>query len=483
MEAAGRVLYAGSGVQVLRAERGRCVILRFIGTNTPELVRWLGSALKEIREPLLVNASALRSIDAAFAERFLDLAARKHPVAWVSPPPPLLDLLDQLSASGAIPSFSAEAALLPGGLSDSLAGEQLALQELSSRFRINPRWRKTAQDGVWLCALCGLEVDEVRIKTPGSPPPEALRRIRRHLLEECIASLSGRQNPLPASVLDAFLAEVNLRKAEQQSERRRRYESELETLQTRVESMEDLERSMDQAKRRQIHLLPLEPEADAVADLAVCYRPLQAVSGDFLDFYELEGDRFGAAIGDVSGHGVETAIVMGMAKMAFQVRSRLHPAVRDLLDAANRDLYGELRRTAFITGVFVAIERPTRRMRYARAGHPKPLLRRAAGGCEELEGQGLPLGVDRGARFAAALEEREAQLEAGDVLLLYTDGVIEAGPAASQFGLERLKEAVLKAPLAGTAREFLDSVTGALDAFLDGAPFGDDVTIVCLKIR
>src|SRR5204862_3846150 len=104
-------------------------------------------------------------------------------------------------------------------------------------------------------------------------------------------------------------------------------------------------------------------------------------------------------------------------------------------------------------------------MVYVRAGHPKPMLRRAkGGGCEELEGQGLPFGVDKGPRFAAALEERAVDLEPGDLLLLYTDGVIEAGPAAAQFGVERVKEALLAAPAGQSARAILDHVTGALDA-------------------
>ena len=87
--------------------------------------------------------------------------------------------------------------------------------------------------------------------------------------------------------------------------------------------MRDLERSVDQAKLRQLHLLPVDPAPDAIAELAVHYRPLEAVSGDFLDFYDLDGDRFGIVLGDVSGHGVETAIILGMAKMAMRVRSRI----------------------------------------------------------------------------------------------------------------------------------------------------------------
>jgi sigma-B regulation protein RsbU (phosphoserine phosphatase) len=182
--------------------------------------------------------------------------------------------------------------------------------------------------------------------------------------------------------------------------------------------MLELEHSVEQAMRRQLHLIPIDPPPDEVADIAVHYRPLQSVSGDFLDFYQLGDNRFGVAVGDVSGHGIETAIIMGMAKMALRVRSQALGSIHDVVRYANRDLFGELRRTAFVTGAFLAIDRATRRMAYVRAGHPKPILVRAGGDVEELDGGGLPLGIDGGQRFDAALQEREVQLAPGDLVFV-----------------------------------------------------------------
>lgn len=482
---AGRALFTGGNSQVIRLDRGRCVILRFFGTNSQSLVEWLNQGLREFKGSIVVNARALTGIDATFVQLLLDYVARKNTLALVSPPGALLEVLDQMVARDRIPLFSGEEAILESGsIPDSLAQERMALQELEARFRINPLWRRVDQDQTWLCALCGLEVDDVRFWPAKGPDPVALRNVRRHLLGDCMAWRAGRQQPLPASVLDQFLAEVNARKASEDVERKKKLSRELETLQSRVNDMQEMERSVDQAKKRQLHLLPVEPEPDEIADIAVVYRPLQAVSGDFLDFYALADNRFGVSIGDVSGHGVETAIVMGMAKMAFRVRSSAMGAVKDLMTYANHDLFIELRRTAFITGVFAIVDRDTRQMTYVRAGHPKPLLRRAKGGaCEELEGKGLPFGVDKGPRFSAGLEERAVDLAAGDLLLLYTDGVIEAGPATAQFGMERLREALDAAPAEKDARAVLDHVTAALDAFVGEGVMGDDVTLICLKIR
>lgn len=481
--AAGRALFSGGGVQVVQVDQGRCAILRFIGANSPLLIDWTTTALRAAKTAVAINARELTGIDAEFVQALLDQAARKS-IALVSPPKELIEILEQTGSRDRIPLFSGEEAILENGsIPDSLAQERLALQELESRFRINPLWRRVDSDQVWLCALCGLEVDDVRFWPAKGPDAAALRNVRRHLIGDCMAWRAGRQQPLPASVLDQFLAEVNARKASEDVERKKKLSQEIESLQSRVNDMQEMERSVNQAQRRQLHLLPVDPAPDEIADIAVIYRPLQAVSGDFLDFYSLADNKFGVAIGDVSGHGVETAIVMGMAKMAFRVRSQAHGSVRDLMTYANQDLFTELRRTAFITGVFAVIDRDTHQMQYVRAGHPKPLLKRAKGGCTELEGQGLPFGVDKGPRFAAGLQECAVDLEPGDVLLLYTDGVIEAGPATAQFGVERLREALETAPADASARAVLKHIADAVDAFVGEGVMGDDVTLICLKIK
>ena len=479
-----RVLFAGAEAQVVRLERGRAVILRFSGACTPELVKWLPAAFKEIRHAVALNLRGLDGIDAPFVQKVLDLAGRKHPLAFVNPPAVVLDLLASFSARDRVALLSAEAAVAESGsLPDSVANETMAMRELESRFRINPLWRRVDQEGAWLCALCGIEVDDVRIKDVSAPGEAAVRNIRRHLLEDCIAWRNGRQAPLPASVLDAFLAEVNQRKRGEDAERKRRLAEELQTLQDRVDSMQELERSVDQAKRRQLHLIPIDPPPDEVADIAVHYRPLQAVSGDFLDFYMLEDNRFGVAVGDVSGHGIETAIVMGMAKMVLRVRSQALGSVHTVVTCANRDLFSELRRTAFVTGVFLAIDRATRRMAYVRAGHPKPIVVRAGGAVEELDAGGLPLGIDGGKRFDAALEEREVQLSPGDLVFVYSDGLLEAAAGGEQFGVERILDALRAAPPEVPVQAALAAVVASLDRFLAGTPLGDDLTAVALRIK
>jgi serine phosphatase RsbU (regulator of sigma subunit) len=480
----GRAIYAGAGIRVLQIDRPGAVVLRFEGACTPELARWLPAGLKGLAGTVAFDLGALTSVDAPFVQRLLDHAASRSGTVLVDPPPAALDVLRQLSAADRLPVLSCAAAIVPGGsIPDSVAAERLALLELENRHRLNPRWRRADADGGWLCPLCAMDVDGVRVVQVGKAEPHVLRRMRRHLLEGCMASRAGRRDPLPAVVLDAFLEAINERKRCEEEERKRGLARELETLQRKVESMRDLERSVDQAEARQRHLLPLQPAPDPLMDIAVLYRPLQAVSGDFLDFYDLEGDRFGTSMGDVSGHGVETAIILGMAKMALRVRFLGNGPLAEVAAWANADLFGELRRTAFITGFLASIDRRSRRMAYVRLGQPKPLLRRASGELVELEGGGLPLGVDAGARFNGALEERAVELATGDLLLLYTDGLIEAAAGPEQFGVDRVKACLRSAPAEAAPREVLDVLTADFGRFLGGAQPGDDVTAVCLRVR
>ncbi len=484
---AGRVLYGVGEATVTLEDRGALSVLRFAGTCTPELAQWLPQALKEIRASAALCLRELEAVDLYFVEELLragrDAARRKRQVVLVDPPAFVVGVLEESGMADRLPVLSCEAALLEGrSVPDALLREQAALSDAASRIGENPLWRRLDHESAWLCPICGSNVDDVRVESVLKPAPAMLRGVRRHLLERCAAWRAGRRAPLPATILDSFLLEINRRKSASDAERRERSARERESLQEKAESMQDLEQSLGEAKRRQLHMIPIDPAPDAVADIAVIYRPLQSVSGDFLDFYPLADGRFGVAVGDVSGHGIETAVIMGMAKMAFRVRAQALGAPRDMMILANADLFHELRRAAFVTGFFALIDRATRRMAYVRAGHTPALLRRAGGGIEVLEGAGLPFGVDDGRRFAVGLEEREVQLAAGDILLLYTDGVTEAG-TADPFGDERLRQALESAPSGAPARDVLAHVTASLDGFLSGAPLSDDVTLVCLVIK
>ncbi len=484
----GKVLFQAEDGTVTMVLRGPTAVLTFAGTCSTAMRDWMAKGLRDVRRPLAVKVRSLFGVDAPFIRIVLDYAReaarRKQPVVLIDLPLRVVELLHQLPGGERFPVLSGESALgEDGSIPASLEVEQQALRDIASRFEINSLWRRADQEGAWLCPLCGELVEEARVPDVMHPAPTALRAIRRHHLDRCAAARSGRTAPMPASMLDAFLAEVNRKKSTVVAERTKKLTQEVRGLQGRVEAMEHLEKNVLEAQRRQLHLVPIEPEPDAVADIAVVYRPLASVSGDFLDVYDLPGNRFGVAVADVSGHGVEAAIIMGMAKMAMRIRVQGMGSPKELMAYVNDDLFTELRRTAFVTGAFVVIDRATRKMTYIRAGHC-PLLLRRGGEVSELKVGGIPFGVAPGAPFVSSNEEGQADLKPGDLLLLYSDGVIEAGPATAQFGMTRLRKALLAAP-AETPATVMKAVVGALDDYLEKTktPPGDDTTLVCLKIK
>lgn len=477
-----KFLYQEGELRVTLEKRGNTSLVRFEGTPTPAFAEWLPKGLHELRTPLALNLRRLAPDEGVLKEiagYLKDVGKKKGTIALVDPP---LAHAGAFKAEGLV-FLSGEDTLSAGSILAAQEKDAEALRELGTRFQVNPLWRRVDQEEAWLCPMCGSSVDDVKLAQPARPDPLMLLGARGHLIERCAAWRAGRRTALPVSMLDSFLAEINKRKTVAEGARKTVIMKQMTDLRERVVSMEEMEKSVEQAKERQLHLLPIAPDPDEVAEIAVLYRPLQSVSGDFLDFYSLEDNRFGVAIGDVSGHGVEAAIIMGMAKMALRIRTQALGSVAERMTYANRDLYRELQRTAFVTCFFGLIDRATRRMSYVRGGHPPPLLRRKSGGCQELGGQGLPFGADEGKRFAAGVEEKEVQLKSGDVVLLYTDGVTEAGNNPEQFGEKRLEKALMAAPLDAPAEAILAAVVSTLDNFLAGTPLSDDVTLICLKIK
>lgn len=234
-----------------------------------------------------------------------------------------------------------------------------------------------------------------------------------------------------------------------------------------------IDRELGIAREIQASILPQAMPRTAGLTVAARYRPMTAVAGDFYDFVEMEAARLGVLVADVSGHGVPAALIASMVKVALAAQQEHadHPA--EVLAGMNRALCGRLG-GQYVTAAYVVIDGRSGLLRYAAAGHP-PMLRssRRDGGVQEIEQNGLPLGIVE----AAGYEETERQLDAGDRLLLYTDGLVEApNPAEEFFGLERVMSA-LAAAVALAPEGAADALVGAMDAWSE-PPARDDLTLV-----
>jgi len=241
---------------------------------------------------------------------------------------------------------------------------------------------------------------------------------------------------------------------------------------------------LNRAMRLQRGVLPSElPFSDRIS-LAAVYRPLAKVGGDLYDVFQLDDHRLGMYLADTSGHGVSSALLTIFLKHAVEGLRRLNSLehVRDpavVLADLNRTILGE----AFGQGIFVSmtylvLDVEDGVMRYANAGHPPMLLRRADGTIERLRQPAPVLGVNPDVAYT----EDVHTLEAGDVLVLYSDGIPDARNVSGEFfGEEHLKETLA----AGEAHA--DALAKAIDKavarFSEGRQRTDDITLLALGME
>ena len=236
---------------------------------------------------------------------------------------------------------------------------------------------------------------------------------------------------------------------------------------------------LELASQVQRHLLPRQcPDIQTLECSAGC-TPAGVVGGDYFDFIHVGTHRTGIAVGDVSGKGVAAALLM--AGLQGTLRSLAAPYgsnIRELMVETNSRLFGTIPSNKYATLFYAVYCADRRTLMYANAGHNPPLLLRASGSVERLTDGGPVLGLFEEVTFNAGT----VQLEAGDRLLLYTDGVTEAlNGDDEEFGDERLMDAAVRC--AGGADAVRDAVLRAHASFTGEAPRLDDMTLVVAVAR
>ncbi len=236
------------------------------------------------------------------------------------------------------------------------------------------------------------------------------------------------------------------------------------------------------ARQIQQRLIPSDlPSIPGVA-LGVEYRAAQEVGGDYYDFYRIDHDHLGILIFDVSGKGVPGAMLMAITRTFLKMAALRSNSPAWVLNEVNAALSAELRRGMFITAVYCVLKLSTLELALCCAGHTSTLLLRDRdGACEQHKPRGAALGLLRPNRFRRVLEQKTIQLEPGDTLLLYTDGVTEAlNTSGVEFGEERLVQ--LAGELARKGPKTLAAgICEAVEEHAAGAPQYDDITLVALR--
>jgi serine phosphatase RsbU (regulator of sigma subunit)/predicted ester cyclase len=240
---------------------------------------------------------------------------------------------------------------------------------------------------------------------------------------------------------------------------------------------ERVEQELLVARRIQQASLPKEVPTPEGWQITPFYQPAREVGGDFYDFFELEDARVGVAVGDATGKGVPAALAVSatssMLRAVAQALGSSSPG--EALSQVNETLVARIPANMFVTCFYAILDPKSASLRYANAGHDLPYLHHS-GDCEELRARGMPLGLMPGMGY----EEKEIVLDAGDGVLFYSDGLVEAhDPQREMFGFPRLGKLVAEHGQEGSLEEAL---LGELYSFVgEGWEQEDDITLLTLR--
>jgi serine phosphatase RsbU (regulator of sigma subunit) len=199
------------------------------------------------------------------------------------------------------------------------------------------------------------------------------------------------------------------------------------------------------------------------------------VGGDLYDYLELHDGRFAVVLGDVTGHGIDAAADMAMAKWVFRSLAREHTEPGDFLAAANDVVCGEIAAGKFITMLSLTVDPASGELKCAGAGHPRPRLVHPDGTVQGLDVTGLALGIEPDQTY----DELATVLVSGSLVVVYTDGVIEARRDGELYGADRL-DAVLSEHRHRPADEIARTVIEDCRSWAHGE-LADDCALVVLK--
>jgi len=248
------------------------------------------------------------------------------------------------------------------------------------------------------------------------------------------------------------------------------------------------------ARAIQQDLFPQQfPQVDGLAFAAHC-TPARETGGDFYDLIYLGHGRVGVVVADVAGKSIAAALLMAHARALWRAEAATGASPGQVLARVNRALCQDIRSLAFVTLFYGIIDVTEPGVRFAAAGHPPPLLchplsasqradfgelSRAGHALRELNASGLPLGLAPGAEY----EETWVSLLPGDLLLLYTDGVVESLNAQRQmFGFDRFQATLAHLP-ADHPQNIIEEIRFTLDRFRGPVEQIDDVTMLAIQVE
>ncbi|MBP5239714.1 MAG: PP2C family protein-serine/threonine phosphatase [Oscillospiraceae bacterium] len=243
--------------------------------------------------------------------------------------------------------------------------------------------------------------------------------------------------------------------------------------------VEDLHTAREIQRSALPHIFPPFPERKEI-ELFASMDPALDVGGDFYDFFFIDEDHLCLVMADVSGKGIPGALFMMVSKRIIQDTARADLGAGEILEKTNAALCDNNQTGMFVTVWLGILELSTGRLTAANAGHEYPVIQKKGGSFELYKDRhGFVIGGMESARY----RDYELQMEPGDKIFVYTDGVPEATAGSGEmFGTERMV-AALNTCREGGPEELLQTVSDAVDAFVGDAEQFDDLTMMCLEYR
>lgn len=239
-----------------------------------------------------------------------------------------------------------------------------------------------------------------------------------------------------------------------------------------------LDREMATVGQVQRTLLPKAMPKWPGADFAVHYQTSERAGGDYYDFFGCEDGRCGILIADVSGHGAPAAVLMAVTHALAQ----LHPGAgfppAEMLAFLNENLTKRYTsRGSFVTAFYAIFDQRNRKLTFSNAGHPPPRIVRNGKVIIADGVSSLPLGIEPDETY----RENSLQLEPGDKLIFYTDGITEARNKNTElYGFDRLDQTL--ASIEGESAHWLAMILASVKKFADGRPPDDDRTLIVMGV-
>ncbi|NGP87715.1 PP2C family protein-serine/threonine phosphatase [Fodinibius halophilus] len=246
---------------------------------------------------------------------------------------------------------------------------------------------------------------------------------------------------------------------------------------------ERIKQELEIAREVQQSFLPVQTPEFENLDLAAMCKPAYETGGDYYDFVKLGDHRLAVTIGDVSGKGIQAAFYMTFIKGILHSLCREIDSPAEVLKKTNRLFYDNAPRGTFISLVYGIVDMKKNTFHFARAGH-NPIIRINAENhdIKELRPRGIGIGLTKGASFDDNIEELELELGKEDLLVLYTDGIVEALNEGHKFyGTLRLNN-ILVEHKKRSARDLLEVLSGDIYTYIGEAKQHDDMTMVIIKL-